>query len=140
MRDLPQAVAARAQAAAAAGLPPGGEARTEITLAPAELGRITLVVRAAEDGTLVVHLSAERPETLELARRHADAFERAAGEAAGRMRLELGADGMPRGRSGGAWGGHAQNGPAQARAGDDATVHAARPPTDAPHGRLDLRL
>ena len=137
MRDLPQAMMVRAQAVAAT-LPPGGEARTEITLSPAELGRITLTIRAGEDG-LVVQIAADRPETLDLARRHADAFDRAAAEANLRMRLEVGGDGQPH-RQPGAWGGRAGGAgiatPFGATVGGDPVPHA--PP--AAQGRLDLRL
>ena len=43
----------------------------EITLKPQELGSVRLTVQHAEAG-IVVHLTAERPETLDLMRRHID--------------------------------------------------------------------
>ena len=43
----------------------------EITLSPEELGRVRLSV-SASDGGIVVNVVAERPETLDLLRRHID--------------------------------------------------------------------
>ncbi|MFY0682070.1 MAG: flagellar hook-length control protein FliK [Thalassovita sp.] len=45
--------------------------RTEITLSPEELGKLRLIVQPSENG-VVIALQAERPETLELMRRHAE--------------------------------------------------------------------
>lgn len=42
---------------------------TELVLAPKELGRIQMVVNSIETG-LVLHITSERPETLDLVRRH----------------------------------------------------------------------
>ena len=45
--------------------------RVELTLAPAELGRLEITFQS-RDGGMSVSLNAERPETLELLRRHID--------------------------------------------------------------------
>lgn len=50
------------------------EGSTEIALAPAELGgvRLTLKVDARDQDRIVIHLAFDRPETMDLFRRHAD--------------------------------------------------------------------
>ena len=45
--------------------------RVELTLSPAELGRVEITMQS-RDGGMSVSLNAERPETLELLRRHID--------------------------------------------------------------------
>jgi hypothetical protein len=50
-------------------LPRVADTALEITLRPEELGRIRLTLVAAETGN-VLHVAAERPETLELVRRN----------------------------------------------------------------------
>ncbi|MFZ5749564.1 MAG: flagellar hook-length control protein FliK [Pseudomonadota bacterium] len=47
----------------------------EVTLAPPELGRVHMALRD-QDGALSLSLSADRPETLDLMRRHADLLEK----------------------------------------------------------------
>lgn len=54
---------------------PSGKARTEIELSPPELGRLTMVLQSGERG-LQLQISVERPETLDLIRRHIDGFQR----------------------------------------------------------------
>lgn len=49
---------------------PGSEATAEISLSPDELGRVRLALRQTETG-YVLTIAAERPETLDLMRRHA---------------------------------------------------------------------
>ena len=49
----------------------GGGRPVDLTLNPAELGRVRLTLSAA-DGTMAVQITAERGETLDLMRRHAD--------------------------------------------------------------------
>lgn len=49
----------------------GGEQAIELTLNPAELGRVRISMTPG-DGAITVTVIAERPETLELMRRHAD--------------------------------------------------------------------
>ena len=150
LRHLPDAMLARMQAAAAAP-PPVPETRTEITLSPAELGRLTLTIRGGEDG-IVVHVAAERPETMDLVRRHMDAFERAMTESGTRLRMELGDGSARQGGQGGAMAGQA-GAEGQGRPGSRPSRDPQRPdawatdpgldpmpPGAAPNGRLDLRL
>ena len=66
----------------------GAPLRTEVSLRPVELGRVAFVVGGTDGGTLSMAIIVERPETLELVRRHIDLLERAAGDAAIRLRLE----------------------------------------------------
>jgi hypothetical protein len=54
-----------------------GVNRFEIRLEPAELGRIDVRLEVADDGTTRAHLSADRPETLDLLQRDSRALERA---------------------------------------------------------------
>ena len=134
VRRLPDAIAAMIRDAARAA-PAPVEARTEITLSPAELGRVRIVLRG--DGeAIVMQVTTERAETAELVRRHADAFERAAQEAGLRLRMDLGGDG-PR---------HGARAPderqATATAAPDAFDPSPEPSVAAPTvpGRLDIRL
>ncbi|MGB3553794.1 MAG: flagellar hook-length control protein FliK, partial [Jannaschia sp.] len=53
----------------------GGGARTEIELAPAELGKLRIVLQSSERG-LHVQIAVERPETLDLVRRHVEGLHR----------------------------------------------------------------
>lgn len=71
--DLPRHVAAQIAAAVQRAAP--GEQTMELTLNPAELGRVRISM-APGDGTIVVTVLAERPETLDLMRRHADLLAR----------------------------------------------------------------
>jgi hypothetical protein len=61
--------------------------RVELRLDPPELGRVSIDIRI-EDGRLSAVLGAERPETLDLMRRHADALQREL-SAAGYDRAQL---------------------------------------------------
>lgn len=71
----PAAGAAETARAVAAQLAEGvaqrGGNEVEITLSPEELGRVRLALSGAE-GTMAVTVTAERPETLDLMRRHID--------------------------------------------------------------------
>ncbi len=58
-------------AATGAARGPGGHQILEITLNPAELGRVRLTLQAGE-AAMVVTIAADRPETLDLMRRHVD--------------------------------------------------------------------
>lgn len=49
----------------------GADGRVELTLSPAELGRVEITLQS-RDGGMSISLNAERPETLELLRRHID--------------------------------------------------------------------
>jgi len=53
----------------------GDASRVELRLDPPELGRVQIDIRF-DDGAAAASISAERPETLELLRRHADALQR----------------------------------------------------------------
>ncbi|UWQ21457.1 flagellar hook-length control protein FliK [Jannaschia sp. W003] len=133
--------------------PPGGVQQTEVSLAPAELGRVTFVIRN-EEGTLTMQILAERPETLELVRRHADLLERAAADGPVRLRLEQEGAGTHRGAGHGPGadhaGGQTGDGRRGARAGgagaapDDApaipVVSGAPLPRASESRALDLRL
>ncbi|MGQ3487772.1 flagellar hook-length control protein FliK [Roseovarius pacificus] len=67
--DLPRHVAAQLAEAVQRGA--GPERAVELTLNPAELGRVRISM-APGDGMIVVTVLAERGETLDLMRRHAD--------------------------------------------------------------------
>ncbi len=67
--DLPRQVAAQLADAVQRGV--GGDRPIELTLNPAELGRVRISM-APGDGTIIVTVLAERGETLDLMRRHAD--------------------------------------------------------------------
>jgi len=144
--SLPRAILARLQAAIATPPPVDKVQRTEISLAPAELGRVTFIL-SNDDGRLTMQVLAERPETLELVRRHADALERAASDGPVRLRLEQEGAGARHERM-------PQEQMPDRRGSPDApddqpTAHAgiqAMPAEAGPHavrltaGRLDLRL
>ncbi len=52
----------------------------DVSLSPEELGRLTLSL-TAQDGALAVTVAAERPETLDLIRRHLDILQQEARDA-----------------------------------------------------------
>lgn len=117
-----------------------GEGTVEIRLSPEELGRVRMLLQPREDGMTVV-LTVERPETLDLMRRHAADLGRAL-SAAGYDSVDLSFSG----------GGPRHEGPA--RAGCQAapgTEEGPAPETDGPGNAprtkagpvtdgLDLRL
>ncbi len=49
----------------------GGSRPVELHLNPAELGRVKMSIQTI-DGSVIVHVVADRPETLDLMRRHVD--------------------------------------------------------------------
>lgn len=51
-----------------------GPGSTEVRLEPAELGKVRLTLSEAEGGAMTVVISAERPETMDLLRRHVGAL------------------------------------------------------------------
>jgi hypothetical protein len=130
----PPAVAAvrdAAQAILVAG-PSGG---VELRLDLPELGAVTIDI-ATEDGVVRAVLSAERPETLDLMRRHAEALQRDL-MAAGFGRADLSFADRRGGRS--------QGGPDAEVGGDEpaapvAPRHAFAQRPTAPADRLDIRL
>lgn len=68
-----RAVAVSRQIAEAAGVGPNGQ--LEVSLSPEELGRVKLTI-TPQDAGLAIAIQAERPETLELMRRHIDVLVR----------------------------------------------------------------
>lgn len=140
----PVIAADRGIAASAAGqlaptLRKGADGTTEIRLDPPELGRVRVSLRL-EDGGVVAVISAERPETADLMRRHADLFLREL-TASGQGRVDLSFADFGSGAGGAGAGG--DGGPPIFVAGAERTaseVAAAEAPKRAGLGRLDLRL
>ena len=133
----PATIAANARLIAEAIALGAGRERVEVRLDPPELGRVSIDM-AVDGGTVSATVSAERPETLELLRRHVDALQREL-SASGFGRADIGfAD------RGGGGQGHDTGTPT-------ADVEAAQPATPQPvtrsmpraldaSGRLDIRL
>jgi hypothetical protein len=126
-----------AQLAASAGAAAVGDSRIEIQLSPEELGRVTLTLHVADD-SVVMSIQAERQETLDLMRRHADVLQREFRDAGfTAMSFSFG-QGSPDGR--------ALRQTLSPAAEDDSAVQpvATGAPTradrPAPSSRLDLRL
>ncbi|KIT15690.1 flagellar hook-length control protein FliK [Jannaschia aquimarina] len=135
------------------GSAPSETMRTEITLAPAELGRLKIELVTDPDGRLAIRIMAERGETLEMARLHAPALERAAGaEGQVRLRFDLeGGAGQSHGE--GPWAGAKGDGQAERRGSvpegilpDERAGAEPSPQKDrladgiSPGARLDIRL
>ncbi|MGC9418906.1 MAG: flagellar hook-length control protein FliK, partial [Rhodovulum sp.] len=108
----------------------------ELTLSPEELGRVRLTLNPG-DGAITVTINADRGETMDLMRRHADLLNSAMRELGyGEVVLDFAGKGTGRQPAPQADAGAA--GP-----GDDAAPHAAAPapsPRPAADGSLDLRL
>lgn len=66
--DLPRNIAVQIAQAMRQG---GADRPMELVLSPAELGRVRISLQAG-DGAMTVHVLADRPETLDLMRRHID--------------------------------------------------------------------
>lgn len=66
--DLPRNIAVQIAQAMRQG---GADRPMELVLSPAELGRVRISMQAG-DGAMTVHVMADRPETLDLMRRHID--------------------------------------------------------------------
>ncbi len=66
--DLPRNIAVQIAQAMRQG---GADRPMELVLSPAELGRVRISMQAG-DGAMMVHVMADRPETLDLMRRHID--------------------------------------------------------------------
>lgn len=76
------------------------EGQIELRLDPEELGPVRVSL-SPTDGTMTVHLSAERSETLEMLRRHSDALARELRDIGyGDVTFHFGADTSPGGREG----------------------------------------
>jgi flagellar hook-length control protein FliK len=116
--------------------------RIELRLDPPELGRVAIDLRL-DDGAVSASVSADRPETLDLLRRHADALQRElSGAGFDRATLSFGDRSADRGAPGGF---AAPDGAAGAGGESDAAAQAAHAPRPqrAPAGasdRLDIRL
>jgi flagellar hook-length control protein FliK len=129
-RDLAQQIGAR--------IMPLARGQFELALAPAELGRLEIALREV-DGVMTLSVTAERPETLDLIRRHVDLLAQELRQMAQReLLLQLGTGGTGAGSGG-----------PNARASDqgadsDAIALADALPSDAPpvipRDHLDLRL
>jgi hypothetical protein len=126
---------------ATAGSDRAGPLQTELELAPKELGRLKMVLQATERG-LHLQIFAERPETMDLVRRHVDVLHRAmAMDGVTLAGLELGAEG---GRGAMAFRdgrGETAQTPAPPEAADETAADRTHDgPRSAPRGPLDLRL
>lgn len=120
----------------------------EVVLAPDELGSVRLRLIGSDTGSLLI-VHAERPETMDLMRRHIAVLEHDL-RALGHDSLSVRFTGSGTGAGSGAGSGHPQNGPqhsAQSNSGDSGpeTPHSAESPTQtpraaAPADRIDLRL
>jgi flagellar hook-length control protein FliK len=129
-RDLAQQIGAR--------ITPLARGQFELALAPAELGRLEIALREV-DGVMTLSVTAERPETLDLIRRHVDLLAQELRQMAQReLLLQLGTGGTGAGSGG-----------PNARASDqgvdsDVIALADALPADAPpvipRDHLDLRL
>ena len=78
--SLPKADPAAVMRQVAEAIPRGVDGGVEVTLSPEELGRVRFHIHSGEHG-LVVQVAADRPETLDLMRRHADQLARNFAEA-----------------------------------------------------------
>ena len=133
----PATVAANARLIAEAIALGAGRERVEVRLDPPELGRVSIDM-AVDGGTVSATVSADRPETLDLLRRHVDTLQR-----------ELSASGFGRADIGFAdrgGGGQAQGAGSAAASAETAAAPAPQPiarsmprTLDA-SGRLDIRL
>lgn len=128
----------RAAEQIAAAVRAGPDGRIELQLAPEELGPVRLELSPA-DGSITVELVAERGETLDLLRRHADMLARELRQAGyGEVRFQFG-----RGAFGDGTAPHHSHAPAGGEGGrGDATATGDAPP-GAAHNlsrALDLRL
>lgn len=119
------------------------EGQTELRLNPEELGRVTLRL-TTEDNHVMLHVTAERPETSDLMRRHLGMLEQSY-RALGYERIEISINGGrtdAQGRQGGD-GARTGAGPALSTAEQpaDPTVTPLKPPPGIPSGdRVDIRL
>jgi flagellar hook-length control protein FliK len=91
-RDLAQQIGAR--------IMPLARGQFELALAPAELGRLEIALREV-DGVMTLSVTAERPETLDLIRRHVDLLAQELRQMAQReLLLQLGTGGTGAGSGG----------------------------------------
>ncbi|SDX82604.1 flagellar hook-length control protein FliK [Citreimonas salinaria] len=122
-------------------MPRAGNGTIEIRLSPDELGHVRLQMVPGENG-MVVHIQADRPETLDLLRRHVDQLARdlaASGHGASGFTFAEGRDGQGRGgeRSGGIVAGPEIAGPAANPPGREADEAAEATRVE---GGLDMKI
>lgn len=118
-----------------------GNGTAELALAPEELGQVRMSIRQ-EDGVTLIHIIADRPETADLMRRHADLLLRDLSDSGlGSARLSFGDGGGQNGRSpqrqdgtGGRSTGTPPGQPAER------PQHGNPPHSPAPGRSLDMRL
>jgi len=126
----------------AAAVQAGGERSVEIVLSPAELGKVRIALSPGEGG-MAVNIVAERPETLDLLRRHADLLAQDFRDLGYEgTEFSFGAGGGAPGRDGGPVpdGAMAPADPAEAAAASDPTIRARQSDRVHPDGRMDIRL
>ena len=128
----------------------GAISRLNLTLHPAELGRVEIKMETAENGILRAVISAERPEALELLARDARGLERALQDAGlktdsqslafDRQGANPGGDGRP-GQDGERTDGHEEN-PADELGGEDEQLFDDGPRSGLPLGddRVDISV
>jgi flagellar hook-length control protein FliK len=133
----PAETARQVGAQLAAVLRGNGEGSFEVRLSPEELGRVTVTLKVADD-TVVLSIQAERQETLELMRRHADVLQREFRDAGFTALSFSFGQGSPEGRADRATSlSPAVEDAAIDKASSAAPTRGSRP---APSSRLDLRL
>ena len=128
-REIAQQIGAR--------ITPLARGQFEMTLAPAELGRLEIALREV-DGVMTLSVSAERPETLDLIRRHIDLLAQELRQIAQReLSLHVGTDSSGGKRTDPNSIHHASD-TAHASADESETPRTASPVK--PRDHLDLRL
>lgn len=117
----------------------------DVSLSPQELGRVRLSISTGEGG-VTLHVLAERPETLDLMRRHADMLARELADL-GFTSIDLAFGGGKNPEAGEDEAGTdpaASGGAAQAREDTDTPTDAQAPPDNrimlGPNGGLDIRI
>ncbi len=126
----------------AAAVQAGGERSVEIVLSPAELGKVRIALSPGEGG-MAVNIVAERPETLDLLRRHADLLAQDFRDLGYEgTKFSFGAGGGAPGRDGEpvSDASAAPADPAEATAAGDPTIRARQSDHARPDGRMDIRL
>ena len=114
---------------------------TEIVLAPEELGRLRIVI-SRDQGGLLVTLTAERPEALDLLRRHGEALRQdlsRQGDEGARLDFQMARQGEGRDPGAGQPMRMAQAGPAGVQDGAPQMVEPMARPAIMP-GRIDMRM
>lgn len=140
VQGAPTPVARSVTPQIAAAVHASGERSVEIVLSPAELGKVRITLSPGE-GAMTVNIAADRPETLDLLRRHSDLL--------AQDFHDLGYEGtaFSFARGGGAQG--RDNEPVTAAApaelvadttAEDTVVHALHPHHPRGDGRIDIRL